>query len=191
MRLRTLLVAGLAFAISPRHAAAQTQTGDSMLVHVRAALAKYQDPIAAVHDGYLSTVSCMDFPQPGMAGEMHYAAGAMGVHFLNLSLIGPTVDSLHPQVLIYEPLGDKLRLVGAEWFVPTQATQTRPVLFGRQFDGPMEGHAPIMPPELHHWDLHVWLWKDNPSGMFSSTNPNVHCPNGGYTHRDHPPMMAH
>ena len=23
-----------------------------------------------------------------------------------------------------------------------------------------------MPAQLRHWDLHVWLWKDNPNGMF-------------------------
>lgn len=161
------------------------------LAIARAALEKYQDPIAAVHDGYFSTVACMDFPQAGTSGEMPYPKGAMGVHFLNMSLVGPTVDSLHPQVLIYEPVGDSLRLVAAEWFVPAQLSQTAPVLFGRAFDGPMEGHAPIMPPELHHWDLHVWLWKNNPAGVFVTTNPNVHCPQRAYTYREHPPMMAH
>jgi hypothetical protein len=55
----------------------------------------------------------------------------------------------------------------------------------------MEGHEPIMPPELHHWDLHVWLWKNNPAGMFTPTNPSVHCPNGApYTHHGSPPKMA-
>ncbi|HMA22800.1 MAG TPA: hypothetical protein VKP00_02370, partial [Gemmatimonadaceae bacterium] len=29
---------------------------------VKAALDKYKDPIAAVRDGYLSTVGCVDFP---------------------------------------------------------------------------------------------------------------------------------
>ncbi len=37
-----------------------------------------------------------------------------------------------------------------------------------------------MPAGLHHWDLHVWLWKDNPNGMFSSTNSAVKCPKTGY-----------
>jgi hypothetical protein len=36
-----------------------------------------------------------------------------------------------------------------------------------EFSGPMEGHEPLMPPGLHHYDLHVWLWKDNPEGIFS------------------------
>ena len=69
---------------------------------------------------------------------------------------------------------------------------TRPTLFGRQMDGPMEGHAPIMPAELHHWDLHVWLWKDNPAGMFTPTNPAVRCPDGyPYSFHEMPPRMVH
>ena len=45
------------------------------------------------------------------------AGQGMGVHFLNLQLIGPTLDPTKPQVLIHEPDGDNLRLVAAEWFV--------------------------------------------------------------------------
>jgi hypothetical protein len=154
---------------------------------VRAALDKYRDPIAAVHDGYFSTVACVDFPAAGAAGEMPYPVGGMGVHFLNMGLVGPTMDSLRPQVLLYEPHGDSLRLVGAEWFVPTQVSRTRPTLFGRPFDGPMEGHHPLMPAQLHHWDLHVWLWKPNPAGMFSPTNPALKCPDRAYSFQEKVP----
>jgi len=24
--------------------------------------------------------------------------------------------------------------------------------------------------------LHVWIWRENPSGMFADWNPTVHCP---------------
>ena len=91
---------------------------------------------------------------------MEYKPGAMGVHFINMALVGPKLDSTKPQVLLYEPVGDKLVLAGAEWFVPTDLAKTAPTILGHQLMGPMEGHAPIMPAELHHWDLHVWLWKD-------------------------------
>jgi len=37
------------------------------------------------------------------------------------------------------------------------------------------GAPPIMPEMMHHYDLHVWLWKKNPTGMFSPTNPTVKC----------------
>jgi len=66
---------------------------------------------------------------------------------------------------------------------PTQVTTERPQLFGRPFDGPMDGHQPIMPETLRHWDLHVWLWSENSAGVFSSTNPAVRCPNAAYTVR--------
>ena len=49
---------------------------------VRAALEKYQDPIVAVHDGYLSTVGCADFPNDPQPGHEQYPRGAMGIHFL-------------------------------------------------------------------------------------------------------------
>src|ERR1051326_7516446 len=61
---------------------------------VKAALDKYKDPIAAVRDGYFSTVGCIDFPTGGSEhGSMEYKPGAMGVHFLNPALIGPKLDS--------------------------------------------------------------------------------------------------
>lgn len=160
------------------------------LERVRAALAKYRDPIVAVHDGYFSTLACVEFPVAGGAGQLKYPAGGMGVHFLNAALIGPQLDSLRPQVLIYEPVNDSLRLVAAEWFVPTEAVRTQPSLFGHGFDGPMEGHHPIMPATLHHWDLHVWLWKTNPAGMFSPTNPSVHCPNRPYSFQEQAPVAV-
>jgi len=167
--------------VGAQRAAAQQVSPDSQLAITKAALSKYQDPMAAVRDGYFSTVACVDYPTGGGMGEMTYKPGAMGVHFLNMATIGPTLDPLHPQVLIYEPVGDKLQLVAAEWFSPVMpGMKEAPKVFGRSLEGPMEGHAPIMPAELHHWDLHVWLWKDNPSGMFSPTNPDVKCPKTGY-----------
>lgn len=156
---------------------------------IRAALDKYKDPIAAIRDGYFSTMACLDFPGGAAEGTMAYPAGGMGVHFLNMSLVGPQLDSLHPQVLIYEPRGGRLELAAAEWFMPAQLSQTAPQILGRSLEGPMEGHYPVMPVELHHWDLHVWLWKNNPAGTFSPTNPDVHCPDGPYTVHDHPPHM--
>jgi hypothetical protein len=161
------------------------------LEEVRAALDKYQDPILAVHDGYFSTLACVQFPAAGGAGRMPYQAGGMGVHFLNVGLIGPTLDPLHPQVLLYESDGDKLRLAAAEWFVPLSTGVTaRPQLFGHPFDGPMEGHHPLMPEMMHHYDLHVWLWKKNPTGMFSPTNPMVKCAKPGYSLSEQAPKLV-
>jgi len=46
---------------------------------VRAALAKYKDPVAALGDGYLSTLVCMQFPASTEPGHMAMPAGGMGV----------------------------------------------------------------------------------------------------------------
>lgn len=161
------------------------------LERLRAALDKYQDPIVAVRDGYFSTVGCVSFPKGGSEGTMPYAPGGMGVHFLNMQLIGAPIDERKPQVLIYEPAGDKLRLIAAEWFVPVPAAGSqRPTVFGRELQGPMVGHEPLMPEGLHHYDLHVWLWKQNPLGMFAPTNPAVTCPKAAYSFAETAPRMA-
>src|SRR5574341_247409 len=116
------------------------------LEKVRAALAKYQDVIVAIHDGYHSTVGCVQYPEGGMA-----------IHFVNRALMGPVPDPMRPQILLYEPAGDKLALVGAEWFIPlATGVEERPHLFGQPFDGPMDGHTPLQPAALRHYDLHVW-----------------------------------
>jgi hypothetical protein len=155
----------------------------AQLAEVREALSKYADPLVAIRDGYFSTLGCVLYPE-----------GGMGVHFLNPALIGPTPDPFKPQILVYEPdRAGRLHLVAAEWFIPLATGVTeRPTIFGQPFDGPMEGHEPLMPRELHHYDLHVWLWKDNPKGVFHAINPEVTCP--GYAYRlmeAPPPIVAH
>ena len=147
----------------------------------------------AVRDGYFSLLGCIAYPKGASEGSMKYVAGGMGVHFLNPANVGPALDPAKPQVLIYEPQGDALRLVAAEWFMPVQlAGDKAPAIFGRTLDGPMEGHKPLMPTELHHYDMHVWLWKDNPAGMYSPTNPAVSCPPGKpYTFLEDAPGMVH
>ncbi len=149
------------------------------LAAVKASLAKYTDVTAALRDGYLSTVGCIDYPKGAQEGTVNFPPGAMGVHFLNMGNIGPKVDPAKPQVLIYEPVNGKFQLAAAEWFVPVQVAGGKaPVLFGQTFAGPMEGHYPVMPKSLRHYDLHVWLWKPNPRGIFSPTNTALKCPAG-------------
>ena len=159
----------------------QAQAPD--LAAAKAALAKYSDPLMAIKDGYFSTLACIDFPAGAKDGPVEYPPGAMGVHFLNPGNIGPNLDPAKPQVLLYEPVGDKLVLTGAEWFMPEAVAGGKaPSIFGQTLAGPMDGHEPIMPASLRHYDLHVWFYKDNPKGMFTSTNAAVKCtPGATYT----------
>lgn len=152
------------------------------LIKVRDALAKYKDPFVAVRDGYFSTVGCVQFPD-----------GDMGIHFLNPAFIGPEPDPMKPAILLYEPVADgKLELVGVEWFIPlATGVKGRPVIFGQEFEGPMAGHEPLMPDELHHYDLHVWLYRENPLGVFHHSNPNVNCAKAaGYPVREAPTRIV-
>ena len=161
------------------------------LQRVRTALEKYKDPVVAVHDGYLSTLACLNFPHESMPGHIQYPKGAMGVHFLNPALVSPVLDPLKPQILLYEPdSSGKLRLTGAEWLVPLAIAKERPKMFGHDFVGPMAGHEPVMPAEMSHYDLHVWLFKDNPEGMFAPTNPAVKCVGYSYALDEHSTKMV-
>jgi hypothetical protein len=151
------------------------------LRQVRAALEKYRDPVVAIHDGYLSTLACINFPNAPLPGHEQYPKGAMGVHFINMQLVSPVPDPTKPPILLYEPdASGKLQLTGVEWFVPLAIAKERPRLFNQDFVGPMEGHEPVMPAEMAHYDLHVWLYKNNPEGMFAPTNPAVKCTGYSY-----------
>jgi hypothetical protein len=189
-RILSAFVLGLLVAPSVSHAQAKQAGAPTKspalspeLASARDALAKYADPIVAVRDGYFSTVACVDFPHGGKDGPVVYPPGAMGVHFLNPANVGPQLDPAKPQVLLYEQVGGKLKLTGAEWFMPVAvAGDKAPMIFGQTLAGPMDGHEPIMPASLRHYDLHVWLWKDNPRGVFTATNAAVKCdPKAAYT----------
>ena len=171
-------------------AAAQDQH-KAQIDALRKSLEKYQDYKVAVRDLYLSTVGCVHYSGEKIAGHMEYAKGAMGVHFVNLTVKGPP-DPMKPNVLIYEPVGKKLKLVAVEWLVPlTPDTKQAPSLFGQTFMGPIEGHEPLIPKEFVHYDLHAWLFKDNPLGMFAATNPKVNCKGYDFELLEKPTRMMH
>lgn len=156
---------------------------------LRENLAKYEDPYVAVRDLYLSTVGCVHYDGSTMEGHLNYPKGAMGVHFVNLTVQGPP-DPMKPNVLVYEPQADgKLKLVAAEWLVPLAAAKERPSLFGQPFQGPMEGHEPLIPQGFHHYDLHAWL-VENPEGTFSPTNPNVNCDHADFVLLEMPTKLV-
>jgi len=141
------------------------------LAAVRNATAKYHNVDNALADGFVADHECVAVP----------GLGGMGIHYINYErIMDPSVNLTEPEVLLYAPSSKGLKLVGVEYMVAIGApgapvpdpAPSAPVLFGREFDGPMEGHGPEMPP---HYDLHVWVWSNNPSGMFEMFNPKVGC----------------
>jgi hypothetical protein len=138
----------------------------SALAGLRRALAPYADVNRALADGFVPVSECTESP-----------AGGMGVHFLHPARAMAPVDPEKPAILLYAPTATGHELLGAEWFQADadqdlSTDSDRPSLWGRPFDGPMPGHEPGMPV---HYDLHVWLFKANPAGVFAPWNPSISC----------------
>lgn len=167
-----LLTAALMVALAGAASAAPGNTDSDVnegLAQVRQATAKYHGVSQALADGYLPTEHCVAVP----------GVGGMGYHYVNPTLVGdPSVDPSKPEVLLYAPKKNGgLKLVGVEYLVvdADQELSTdgdRPNLFGVPFNGPMEGHEPGMP---IYYDLHAWIFKGNPDGVFADFNPEVRC----------------
>ena len=119
--------------------------------------AAYTDFSRAQAAGYTAKLTeCMTHPE-----------GGMGFHYGNLAYIDGTARVDQPEILIYEPQADgSLEFVGIEFVVPFTASATAPSLFGLDFH---RNEA------FQLWVLHVWLYRENPGGMFADWNPNVSC----------------
>jgi hypothetical protein len=121
-----------------------------------------------------ATLAYTDFSRAQAAGYserltdcMADATGGMGYHYGKVSFIDGEARLLEPEILMYEPQRDgSLQFVGIEYVVPLSASATAPSLFGLQFH---RNEA------FQLWVLHVWLYRDNPSGIFSDWNPTVSC----------------
>ena len=148
--------------------AAQDPLGKE-LAAVRAATARYQRVEEAIADGYVADGFCVSSPE-----------GTMGDHHVKFALLGDgQLDPTQPEILVYLPEENgRLRLVAVEYFMPDAdgdlaTSDDKPSLFGQPFDGPMPGHNAEMPV---HYDLHVWLWANNPEGQFAPWNTSLTCP---------------
>jgi hypothetical protein len=104
--------------------------------------------------------------------------GAMGLHYVNMSLIGDgEVDVTHPEIILFEPTArGGIRLTGADFVVLAADWDARhagpPQLMGQlfhHFDSPNRFGLPAF------YTLHVWAWKPNPNGTFTNWNPDVSC----------------
>ena len=159
---------GGALATAAPASAGESADVEKALAAVKAAHDKYQDPEVAVAAGFMPTDNCVT----------HETLGTMGFHYVHPKLIAAPVAQASPAILVYQPDGDGGRkLVAVEWFQPDAdqdltTSEDKPSLFGRGFDGPMEGHEPGMP---RHYDQHAWLWQDNPKGALEPYNPAGSC----------------
>jgi hypothetical protein len=165
------LIALTAVALAATASTAAAASDD--LRSARAATAGFHNNDAAVTAGYgeftdAQGIACID-----KAG-----AGGMGIHYVNGDLVGDdAVNPESPEALVYEPTrSGRLRLVAAEYIVFQSAWDAThsspPSLFGEEFMLVESGNRYGIPP---FYELHAWLWKHNPSGMFEDWNPQVSC----------------
>ena len=106
----------------------------------------------------------------------------MGVHYVNGPLVQDgQLDANRPEALMYESRDGRLRLLGVEYIVMAEAwhaTHTEPPTLGGQVFHYVGSPNRYALPAFY--ELHVWAWRDNPSGMFADWNARVTC--GGEAH---------
>ena len=165
------------------------------LAEVRAATERFRDVNVALAEGYVRDPLdlCDTADMMGRPAEL----GAMGIHFFRPDLLGITAppnprvdgtgthtDFLKPSILIYEPQADgSLGLVAVENLVFARAWKAAghdapPSFHGVTYDTMVDDPATQVD-EAHmfepHYDRHVWIYRDNPNGVFAPFNPAVTC----------------
>ena len=158
-------------ALQKDQTAEQKSPASALIKIVRESTERFKDVSVAEAEGYALQFGCVSGPDQG----------AMGLHFINMELVGKgVIDPTKPQIILYEPTADgRLKLTGADFLVDAQ-----------QWDND-KTHKPG-PPELmgqlfHYFEspnrfglkafytLHVWAWKENPNGAFVNWHPAVSC----------------
>lgn len=188
-------------------ASSKPNPGEPSLSEIRAATAKYRDVNVALAEGYLRDPGnmCDTAEMMGKPKKL----GAMGIHFFRPDMLGisgppnPRVDGngthtdfLKPSILIYEPQADgSLELIAVENLVFAKAWKeksggdTAPTFHGVAYDTMIDDPKTKVD-EAHnfepHHDRHIWLYRENPNGIFAQYNPRVSCAHHkGGTHAAH------
>ena len=136
----------------------QTSAENVALATLRRATARYHRLDAAIDDGFIFLHGCEERPGEGPVGTVYVHMGR---------LLDGRIDPAAPDALIYEP-GETPRLVGVEFAVPYAlwSGSSAPSFLGNEFE---------REDEFGVFGLHVWIWRENPEGMFAESNPRVSC----------------
>lgn len=143
-------------------------TTNALVRVVRESTERFRDVAVAEAEGYHLLFGCVSGPD----------FGAMGLHYVNLALVGDgELDPRQPEIVIYEPgPNGRLRLIGADYLVFADAWDQKgvgtPQLMGQLlhlFESPNRFGLPAF------YTLHVWAWKENPTGTFVNWHARVSC----------------
>ncbi len=150
------------------HGADRKHAAGAFVQLVREVTERFKDVEVAKAEKYELAFGCVSGPD----------YGAMGMHFVNFPLVlDGVLDPTRPEIVIYEPLPNgRLRLIGADYLVLADAwhaTHSSPPELGGQllhfFEAPNRFGLPPF------YTLHVWAWKENPTGAFVNWHANVSC----------------
>jgi len=174
---------------------------EAVMAQLRTATERFKDVNVALAEGYVPdpTGACVTAAMEGQPAE----EGAMGIHYFRPDLLGITqveprvdgtgthTDFMEPGVIIYEPQADgSMELVAIESLVFQEAWHAA----GNEGAPSFQGHPYVsmindpatQADEAHgfqpHYELHLWLYRENPNGTFVPFNPAVTC--------EHAPPMA-
>lgn len=164
---RTGLGLALAVLIGPMDLAAQRGANPDDASDMKQEVARIRAATEAYHD--LEAARAAGYPAPVPDHCMASEAGVMGHHHVNADLLDDELDVERPEILVYEPTKDGARrFTGVEYVVPYSAWKRdeAPRILGQDLkraDG------------LGIWYLHVWVWAENPDGLFADWNPALTC----------------
>ena len=137
---------------------------------VKEATARFWDVEEAERAGYNLSFGCVSGPD----------SGAMGLHYVNMDLVRDGIlDPAKPEIVIYEPQPNgRLRLIGADFLIFAADWHTNNPTLGPPELGGQLMHLFEAPNRFglpNFYTLHVWAWKDNPTGMFVNWHSKVSC----------------
>src|SRR5690242_13884049 len=186
-------------------ASSSPKPSEPRLAEVRQATERFRDVRIALAEGYIRDPAnmCETADMMGLPREK----GAMGIHYFRPDLLGitappnPRVDGAgthtdfrNPAILLYEPQADgSLQSIGVENLVFAKAWKDAghdapPSFHGVAYDTMIDDPATSLD-EAHnfepHHDRHVWLYRENPNGVFNPFNPRVTCEHHGHAQHHH------
>jgi protein-S-isoprenylcysteine O-methyltransferase Ste14 len=163
-----VLVSSSPFRVRAEEQHSHASNANALVTVVKESTERFKDVTVAEAAGYGLMFGCVSGPD----------WGAMGLHYVNLPLVlDGELDATRPEIVIYEPLPNgRLRLIGADYLVLADAWNANhpepPQVMGQLlhlFEAPNRFGLPAF------YTLHVWAWKDNPSGTFVNWHKNVSC----------------
>jgi hypothetical protein len=181
LRRLAILVAALVPVLALAGLAVANSGENQLIRQVRDATEQFRDVPTAEAAGYglfkdAEGIACIELS----------GVGGMGVHYVNLGLVGSpeeaaVLDPLRPEAVVYaQGGGGKLKLAALEYIVFQSAWEEEhgegadaPSLFGVEFDFTPAGNRYGI---RAFYALHAWLFRGNPAGQFTPWNPKVTCP---------------